>query len=142
MILAKAISPTITMSLDTLIIIGLILTVFLLSCALLWMWWRQRRLERQLRRWQQNQERQQLDIVGLCAAAVRMDERLMSLGRRVGEMHEWAQDLDHQDHQHAHSYQEAIELINQGAGGDELVAECGFSREEAALLIRMHRSHS
>ncbi len=122
------------------LVVSLIIIATLETLVVLWLWRRQQRLENRLQRRQKIQERQQLDIVGLCAAAVRMDERLINLSRRLGEMHEWAQDLEQHECQTELSYQAAIERIKQGAGTDDLVAECGFSREEAALLIRMHRS--
>jgi len=37
------------------------------------------------------------------------------------------------------SYSEAIELVHQGADEEELMARCGLLREEAELLIRLHR---
>jgi len=129
------------MTLDATLVIGaLLLAVVLESALMVWLWRRQRMLEGKLQQCYQRQERQQLDIVGLCAAAVRIDQRLSNLSGRLGEIHEWAQELEHAGEQVDHSYQTAIERIAQGAGSEELVAECGFSREEAELLIRMNRN--
>ncbi len=37
------------------------------------------------------------------------------------------------------SYSEAIDLVHEGADEEELMARCGLLREEAELLIRLHR---
>ncbi len=112
------------------------------SALLIWLWARCRQQERRLEQLQRSHSGQQRDIVGLCAAAVRMDERIGELIHHFKEMHVQIQDMNHLPVHGQSSYQEAIERIDQGAGIDDLVEECGISKEEAALLIRMHRNES
>ncbi len=128
------------MNIHPLVLFALIGIMALQAGAVAWIWRRQREMEKRLHEYLHCQQHQQLDIAGLCAAAIRVDERLLDLGRSIGEMHEWAQGMARSVGQEMHSYQEAIERIGQGAGVDDLVDECGLTREEAALLIRMHRN--
>ncbi|WP_022947897.1 DUF2802 domain-containing protein [Methylohalobius crimeensis] len=120
------------------------LALGILSCAvlslagiLIGLWRRQSRLVRRVDQWQKNQERLQRDLAGLCAAAVRMDERFLELSGRLEGIQQWTQEAGHEQ---GSTYQTAIERIREGADVEELVSEWGFSREEAELLIRMHRA--
>ncbi len=121
-----------------------VLTLILIGEGVLltWLWTRYRRQAQRLEQLQHSQSRQQCDIVGLCAAAVRMDEKMGELIRQMKDVHVRIQDIQHLPLEGESPYQVAIEKICQGAGVDELVLECGISREEAALLIRMHREES
>ncbi len=128
------------MSIHPLVLFAVIGIMALQAGAVGWIWRRQREMEKRLHECLHCQQRQQVDISGLCAAAIRVDERLLELGRGIGEMHEWTQEMARSAGQEMYSYQDAIERIRQGATTDELVTECGLTREEAALLIRMHRN--
>lgn len=123
--------------------LALSLLAFISVAALalsIWLALRQRRLEARCQLMMDTQQRLLRDISGLCAAAVRIDERLLTQSRRLDQIAALTEDLEHQDTTNVPSYQIAIERINQGANVETLVKECGFSREEAALLIRMHGS--
>ncbi len=121
----------------TLPIALLSLVVTLEAIAIVWLWRRQRHWQRLCQRWRQIQERQQGDVIGLCAAAVRMDERLQQLVRDLGEIREQNEAL-RQPPDTVVSYQAAIECIREGGGFEELVSQCGLTREEANLLLRLY----
>lgn len=95
------------------------------------------------------------DVVGLCSAAVVVDRRLSAneaLLRDVRESIEIQQNnaeflsgyeqdsIDEVESDQPQSYRQAIERIQCGATIDELVKECGMTRDEAVLLMRLHSS--
>lgn len=96
------------------------------------------------------------DVVGLCSAAVAVDRRLSAneaLLREVRESIEIQQNnaeflsgyqqdsIDEVESDQPQSYRQAIERIHCGATIDELVRECGMTRDEAVLLMRLHSSN-
>jgi len=117
------------------------LVVTLEAIALFWLWRRQRHWQRLCQRWRQIQERQQGDVIGLCAAAVRMDERLQQLVCDLDEIRERSEAL-RQSPESVVSYQAAIKCIREGGGFEELVSQCGLTREEANLLLRLYGSEA
>jgi len=117
-----------------------VLIVLLETALLIWLWVQHGRLRRSFDQLRCAFERQQRDIVGLCAAAVRIDERMGKWFDHLKEMDTKIHEMGHLPHDTETSYQTAIERIAQGAGVDDLVDECGLTREEAVLLIRMHRN--
>lgn len=79
------------------------------------------------------------DIAGLCSAALSVDQRLGQDEKRLGELFDWMESQRTQEKLNQ-PYHSAISLIKRGADEAQLVAECGISREEAALLLRLHGS--
>lgn len=77
------------------------------------------------------------DISGLCSAALSVDQRIANDEKRLGELFGLIESIKTQEKSHQ-PYHAAINLINSGADLEQLVAECGISREEAALLMRLH----
>lgn len=77
------------------------------------------------------------DIAGLCSAALRVDQRLAHNEKRLAELFDWAE--SQKTHETFNQpYHSAIDLIRRGSDATELVSQCGISREEAALLLRLH----
>lgn len=107
-----------------------------------------RKLERELASLQFQIQHVNEDVAGLCSAAVAVDGRLASNEARLGDVlsHVLAQQqsppLHHEQeevkHDQEQGYQLAIAKIRQGANIEELVKECGLTRDEAMLLIRLH----
>ncbi|BCX81602.1 hypothetical protein MIT9_P1180 [Methylomarinovum caldicuralii] len=126
------------------LLIAVLLAVVLVEAILVaWLWRRHWRLEQSLREWEARQRRQHQDIAGLCAAGLQVDARLARLERMLAETREWLQAAGPAEGTGgAVAYQTAIERIREGAGVEELVSECGFTREEANLLIRLHRDET
>ncbi|BCX89219.1 hypothetical protein MIN45_P1589 [Methylomarinovum tepidoasis] len=125
------------------VVIAVLAAVVLVEAGfVIWLWRRQRQLERRLQAWVAGQRRQGQDIAGLCAAGLQIDTRLARLEQGLAETREWLQTRPPTETGGAASYQTAIELIREGAGVEALVSECGFTREEANLLIRLHRDET
>ncbi len=125
------------------VLIAVLAAVVILETALLlWLWRRQRQMAQRLQEWAAGQRRQRQDIAGLCAAGLQIDARLARLEQALSETREWLETRPAPEAGGAASYQTAIEMIRAGAGVEELVSECGFTREEANLLIRLHRDET
>lgn len=107
---------------------------------LIWLWRRVKRLERECQACRQGQERLQHDLADLCSMAMRTDERVCDLTVRLREVRFLVEAPQDQVSAEEPTYQTAIERIRQGADVEELVEGLGFSREEAALLIRLHHA--
>ncbi|HHJ38438.1 MAG: hypothetical protein AXA67_13105 [Methylothermaceae bacteria B42] len=116
----------------------LFLLVVLLVGTIVWLWLRQQRLEAVCQQLTDTQQRLLKDISGLCAAAVRMDERGLEQSRRLAEITALTEHLELRESSETPSYQQAIERIKQGVEAEDLAQECGFTREEAALLLRLY----
>ena len=94
------------------------------------------------------------DLSGLCSAAVNIDSRLSEeseqlndLYRRVdgsneitGSIHAGKEvpAMYRDEDSNKPAYKGVIEKVQEGASEKKLIKECGLSREEAALLIKLH----
>lgn len=117
---------------------GMALVLGATAGFLSWLWRRFKRLERECQECRQGQERLLRDLADLCTTAARTDEQVRDLTSRLGAVQAWVQERQDQASEGELTYQTAIERIRQGADVEELVESLGFSREEAALLIRLH----
>ncbi|MEJ2573771.1 MAG: DUF2802 domain-containing protein [Gammaproteobacteria bacterium] len=82
--------------------------------------------------------RMQKDMHALCAGAINMGKHVDSLEgriRRLGERQDRLQLRDPMEQ----AYTRAIRLAQKGVDVNELVENCGLSRGEAELLLRIHR---
>lgn len=110
--------------------------------ALLGVWfvtWRQlRRARRNIAEQNQELERIQAQLralgagaAGLAGALARVEQQLRRVGDRQQEL-----ELRSPGEQ---LYEHALQLIRDGADAEELMNRCGLVRDEAELLLRMHR---
>ena len=86
-------------------------------------------------------ERNNKDIAGLCSAAVSVDSKLSDNNAQLNGIVEKVTDFElHELHEQQASqpYYDAIQKVRNGAVAEELIQQCGLSREEAMLLIRLH----
>jgi len=77
------------------------------------------------------------DLAGLCAAAVRVDTRLAESNIQVNSLVERIDNYGSDDIVSS-AYQSVIEKVQEGISEQDIIKECGLSREEAALLIKLH----
>ena len=77
------------------------------------------------------------DIAGLCSAAVSVDKHLTENDKQLKSLLETTADYKESE-QVSQPYFGAIQRIKNGADIGELMHECRLSRDEAALLIRLH----
>lgn len=77
------------------------------------------------------------DIASLCSAAVAVDNRMLSTDEVVRDLVEKIADYA-QSEQSSQPYHSAIQQARNGASIEDLMQTSGLSRDEAALLIRLH----
>ena len=82
----------------------------------------------------------QKDLGALCAGASSVSGHLGRVDQQVNRMIERQDKVEIQDPENR-MYHQAIRMIRNGAGVDELMATCGLVRSEAELLILLHRQN-
>ena len=81
----------------------------------------------------------QKDLGALCSGASGVSGHLSRVDQQVKRITERQEKVEIQDPENR-AYHQAIRLIRNGAGIDELMTICGLVRSEAELLIMLHRS--
>ncbi len=125
---------------------GVVTLVLLMALGLIRLWREQNKLKHDIQALDKKLQGCIDDVVGLCSAAVTVDKRLtvnesrlndvfgsISLQQTQTEYHEIVEEDEPQ------GYDLAIEKIRAGADVEELVKSCGLTRDEAVLLVRLHR---
>jgi len=122
---------------NVLLISSIVMTIILLA-ALAWLILEHRKLKQNFILLSNNVQRNNNDIAGICLAAVSVDNRISYNGQQLEVVAEKLVDSEQNGQQLNHPYSSAIEKVRQGANIEELIQQCGLSREEAELLIRLH----
>jgi uncharacterized coiled-coil DUF342 family protein len=115
-----------------------VISLLLVNTALLcWMWYKYADLKRKQQMLFALMTQNSQDIAGLCSAAVNVDNHLSENDKQLKSLLETTVDYKKTE-QVSQPYYDAIKKVKRGAGIDELMRECRLSRDEAALLIRLH----
>lgn len=122
------------------LLISLIVIIFILVAALVWVVLEQIKLKQDYAQLSNNIERHNKDIAGLCSAALSVDNRISRNDEQLKAVVEQAIEVEQEGQQSNQSYEDAIQRVRHGESVEELVQHCGLSREEAELLIRLHGS--
>ncbi len=77
------------------------------------------------------------EISALCSGASGMGDHLNRVEQQVRRLHERQDQLEMRDPVNR-EYHQAVKLIRNGIGLEELIASCGLVRAEAELLMRLH----
>jgi len=136
------------------LLISAIVIVAIIFMLLVWVVLENKKLKQSLSTLENDVERNNKDIAGLCSAAVSVDSRLTNSSEQlkgiVEEVTESSEKLrrivdkvtgleyHEQQDSSSQSYDSAIQQIHEGANAEELIKQCGLSRDEAVLLIRLH----
>jgi uncharacterized protein YoxC len=93
-------------------------------------------------------QRNNEDVAGLCSAAVAVDRRLAANDNRLNSIVDQVSTRQHavvspvpsvpDEIKPAQGYEDVIQKIRRGVGIEELVRDCGLTRDEAVLLMRLH----
>lgn len=122
-------------------------TVVVIAVVLLWLLRELKLLRREYRLLAEQLQSSKEDVAGLCAAAVVVDQHLSAHDAQLEGLitsvpaQQPAEPVVAQvakSVEEPQEYDRAIQKIRRGAGVDELVKECGLTRDEAVLLIRLH----
>lgn len=81
------------------------------------------------------------DMRALCAGSAALGAHLASLDQRLQRLSDQQRTLELRE-PGSQSYGFAIRLAQQGASVEELMENCGMSRGEAELLLRLHHAHA
>ncbi len=117
-----------------LIVITVILIKLLINYA---------RLAQSYKALEETMQRNNEDIAGLSAAGVKVDERLNEIYQNQQHFNVKLSQVEEMSTNVGGATQanhKIIQRINQGAGVEELMVECGVTRDEAELFLKMHRS--
>lgn len=117
--------------------IALVLICLALAGGMVYLAYTCRSLKRECSALAEKLASQDGDLIGLCAAAVQVDRRVLEQEQQLRECRERLEGLKAQE-QEAQPYQTAIEKVKRGAGPDDLIAEFGLSRSEANLLSNLY----
>lgn len=118
-----------------LIIIAVLLLIIIVVLA--WLVMQNRKLKREQLALTEYVARSSRDIASLCSAAVAVDNRMLTTDEMVRGLVEKIADFA-QTEQTSQPYHSAIQQARSGASIEELMHNAGLSRDEAALLIRLH----
>lgn len=124
------------------VLAGIILFILVL---LIWLLRGHQKLKQELQLLEAQIQRSNEDVAGLCSAAVAVDRRLAandsrlnSIADQVNTQQQPVATLIPEEPVPASGYEDVIQKIRRGIGIDELVRECGLTRDEAVLLMRLH----
>jgi len=124
---------------DTDLLIIVTLCFSLLGLGLLWLALEQRKLKAINQILAEQIDSMSTDIAGLCSAAITVDSRIAISAEKMADLLDKLGDYEHKESE-ASPYHSVIQRVRSGASAQELIKECGLSREEAALLIKVHGS--
>lgn len=120
------------------LMIALVLVLVIAVIAGQWFVWQQVRSQRQ-RDEDRDQQLQRLteDFAALCRASAGAGDHVVKLEQQLRSI------VDRQDQWELRasgdrSYQQAIQLVQKGAGAEELMKNCGLTRGEAELIAMLH----
>mgnify|MGYP003859430139 FL=1 len=116
--------------------------IIIIVAAFIWLILKYNKLRQELTVLRSDVERANKDIAGLCSAAVSVDRRLLDSGEKLKDIVEKVTDFEQHEQQTSQPYHTAIQRVRNGADAEELTQQCGLSRDEAVLLIRLHGNKS
>ena len=123
------------------LLVALLVLIIVIVTILIWLLLEHQKLKQAYRGLEGFAVRNSKDIAGLCSAAVAVDSLMIANDERFKTIAEKLAKYEEQDYQTdnpSQPYHSAIQKIHNGATAEELVRECGVSRDEAVLLIRLH----
>lgn len=117
-----------------------ILAVVVAMVLVVWfaVWRPLQRARRHLSEQNRELERMQAQLRALAAGAAGMAGALARVEQQLRRMGDRQQELELRS-PGEQLYEHALQLIRDGADAEELMNRCGLVRDEAELLLRMHR---
>ncbi len=124
---------------EALLILSIVINIVVVT-AIIWLIAEQKKLKQQLDLLDDDVERNNKDIAGLCSAAVSVDNRLLDSSDLLKDIVDKVTEFENsvQPEPESQPYHSAIQRVKNGANIEELTQQCGLSRDEAVLLIRLH----
>ncbi len=122
---------------DNILLTSLIIIIIATVGGLVWLVQEQKNLRQDYKTLSDSIERNNRDIAGLCSAAVTVDTKLSDFDKQAKDLLEKIDNFEQYEQQTGQPYHSAIQRVRNGADAAELIQQCGLSKEEAMLLIRM-----
>lgn len=121
-------------------LIGIFFLLMLILVVVPWfLHFRQGRQHRELLAQQKREIETLKQTVGaLCSSAVGVDKRVNRLERQGRDLEERQESIEQGSHYGEPPYADAIRMVHEGAGPEDLVRDLGISRDAADLIIMMH----
>jgi len=116
----------------------LIVIIGLFSLVLLWLLMEQHKIKQVNERLVNQIESINQDLAILCSTAVQVDDRLSHNAEQLSKLNEVLNNIQEVDKETSSPYQLIIQKVQSGLNEQALVKEYGLSRDEAALLIKLH----
>ena len=123
---------------DNILLIVFLTIILVVAGILVWLILAHKKLRNDFISLSEYVERNNKDIAGLCSAAVFVDSRMSDNNAQLNGLIEKVADFEQHEQQSSQPYHSAIQMVRNGADAEELIQQCGLSREEAVLLIRLH----
>ncbi len=127
---------------DSILLTVLVTTVTLVIIAVIvWLVFEYKKLKQEYQTLSEYIQRNSTDIAGLCSAAVSVDKQISLNDQKFNDIFEKLAEFEVQQQQQqnvSQPYHSAIQMVKNGAVEEELIEQCGLSKEEAILLIRLH----
>ena len=120
---------------ELIVIVSLVFALF--AIGLVWLVWEQHKLKHANQALFEQLESINKDVAGLCSAAVKVDSRLSLSGEQLADLFEKLSTFERQETE-VSPYHSVIQKVRAGSSVQELIKECGLSRDEAALLVKLH----
>lgn len=99
---------------------------------------RERQRQEQLAQHKREIETLKQTVGALCSSAVGVDKRVNRLERQGRDLEERQENMEQHTQYGEPPYADAIRMVREGAGPEQLVNELGISRDAADLIIMMH----
>lgn len=121
---------------ELLIVVAVVLAVYIAELLLLL------RTNRGFRRWKPEAEAVQPRIDALESEIEQLREQILAIHQQLEDKPIPQPQYSHATSSLPSSYNQAIQMAEQGMGVDEVAAGCGISRGEAELIVAMHQARS
>ncbi len=125
---------------NEILLIAVAIIVIIILGILFWLLHENKKLKQRFNILSSFVERNNKDIAGLCLAAVSVDGKLSASNEQIKGIVDKVTDFEKHEPLSSGNqpYYEAIQQVKRGAKVEDLIRQCGLSRDEADLLIRLH----
>jgi FtsZ-interacting cell division protein ZipA len=127
------------MMIDFELLVILVVIMVVVIAAIFWLLNENRKLKSHYRQLLKISQRTSRDVAGLCSAAVIVDNQISINGEQLQHLLVKITEYEQPD-EPDQPYHSVIQKVIAGADAQQLMQECGISRDEALLLIRLHSS--
>jgi hypothetical protein len=123
---------------STLVWIAILLLLIMLIVQLVLQFRSESRRRENLAQYKRDIDTLKQTVGALCSSAVGVDKRVNRLEQQGRDLEERQESIEQHSQYGEPPYSDAIRMVREGAGADELIEELGISRDAADLIIMLH----